>query len=308
MKRIAIPILFSLCLLAVQFYPSIVLADQPEPTLNYKLQNDTPETIILALNPSYSTSAESTHTAPIVTERLFSLDYGKLVLDDTKYILSSPFRWESKEWINASLASLAIIGTAAGLDKPIRDHVQEHRTSSTDKIAKYFQRFGAEYSLGVLGTYYIAGVTFDDSKAKTIALDGLSASLIASGIITPILKEVTGRSRPSQNEGAYKFKPFSGKDSFPSGHATQAFAVASVIAEHNEAWWIKFLAYGTASMVGYARIEKNAHYTSDVFAGAVIGTAVGRTVVLHNQKKRSQFSINPYIDGDMRGMAFSYSF
>jgi len=43
-------------------------------------------------------------------------------------------------------------------------------------------------------------------------------------------------------------------------------------------------------------------------AGAAIGTAVGHAVVLHNQKKRSQFSFNPYLDGNAEGMAISYSF
>ena len=63
-------------------------------------------------------------------------------------------------------------------------------------------------------------------------MDAVTATIIASGIITPVLKYSIGRYRPSQSTSTFKFRPFSGHQSFPSGHATQAFAVASVVASH----------------------------------------------------------------------------
>ncbi|HEX6159043.1 MAG TPA: phosphatase PAP2 family protein [Thermoanaerobaculia bacterium] len=78
-------------------------------------------------------------------------------------------------------------------------------------------------------------------------------------------------------------------DSFPSNHATQAFAVATVIARHyEERRWVRWLAYGVATGVGFARIYHDDHHTSDVIAGAAIGTFVGHTVVTTNQKWRVQ--------------------
>jgi hypothetical protein len=78
---------------------------------------------------------------------------------------------------------------------------------------------------------------------------------------------------------AFQFKPFSNNQSFPSGHSSQAFAVATAIAENYPVWWVQTLCYGGAGLVGYARIEQNAHYASDVVAGALLGWAVAHAVV-----------------------------
>ena len=84
------------------------------------------------------------------------------------------------------------------------------------------------------------------------------------------------------------FHPFSGSDnSFPSGHATQAFAVASVISAHSDQVWVSVTAYTIAGLVGFSRIYHNAHWTSDVTAGALIGTFVGRGVVALNKRLRA---------------------
>ena len=162
--------------------------------------------------------------------------------------------------------------------------------------------FGAEYSFGVLGGFYLAGVVFED-RAKAVGLDGLAASLIASGMITPVLKVAVGRRRPSQSERVYTFRPFSGSDSFPSGNTTQAFATASVIAAHYDPLWVKMIAYGVATSVGLARVDRNAHFASDVAAGALIGAAVGSAVVRFNQQRRTRISFGPLIDRDTHGMA-----
>ena len=112
--------------------------------------------------------------------------------------------------------------------------------------------------------------------------------------------------RPSSNKGAHDFNPFSSNASFPSGHVTQAFAVASVIAEHYDSPFIKIGSYGVASMVGYARMERNAHWASDVLAGAIIGTVVGRTIVQFNKQQR--YELSPIIDGDTVGVKATHTF
>jgi hypothetical protein len=45
---------------------------------------------------------------------------------------------------------------------------------------------------------------------------------------------------------AFQFKPFSNNQSFPSGHSSQAFAVATAIAENYPVWWVQTLCYGGA--------------------------------------------------------------
>src|SRR5262249_28006883 len=195
---------------------------------------------------------------------------------------TAPAYWETRDWLIGA-GVVASIGVTMAFDLEIQQAVQRNRNHTVDKVFDAVQPFGAEYSFGVLGAFYVGGELFKDARAKSVALDGLSASLIASGLITTSLKYVVGRSRPSQEDTPYHFAPFSGKDSFPSGHATQAFAVATVIAEHYDPLWVKFSAYGLASMVGYARLNNNDHWGSDVLAGAAIGTFVSHVVVQFNQ-------------------------
>ena len=130
------------------------------------------------------------------------------------------------------------------------------------------------------------GAAFHDNTAKAVAIDG-AASIVS---LPP------ASSRPSSNwqwvaparerEARTISRPSPMRTSFPSGEATQAFAVASVIAAHYDSYWIKALSYGIAGTVGLERIYLDGHWTSDVVAGALIGTAVGMAIVHYNEKRR----------------------
>jgi membrane-associated phospholipid phosphatase len=160
------------------------------------------------------------------------------------------------------------------------------RGSTLGFVGDTAEGLGDARSFVLLGGFYLAGVLGLDSKAKNVCLDGLSASLIASGIITPVASTLIGRERPTEGNGAYSFKPFEGR-SFPSGHATQAFAVASVIATSYDETRVSVAAYGTAALTAWVRVMRGKHFPTDVVVGAVIGTAVGRSVVHFNKKLRS---------------------
>jgi hypothetical protein len=212
---------------------------------------------------------------------LWSADYALLVLGDTKSILTAPARWGEDGWLEAAEA-VAAVGATSAFDRTVRANVQAHRTSGEDKFMRQWQEFGNYYAFGALAAFDAWGELGGDVRAKNTAMDGIAASIIAGGLITPALKIVVGRERPSTTSAAFRFKPFSNNSSFPSGHATEAFAVATAIAENYPAWWVQVLAYGTAGLVAYARIEQNAHFASDVVAGSLVGWSVARGVVHRN--------------------------
>ena len=63
-----------------------------------------------------------------------------------------------------------------------------------------------------------------------------------------------------------------------------AFSIATVFAEHYRRHrWVPFVAYGLASLVGFSRITLQAHFSSDVFAGAVLGGSFSHFVVLRGR-------------------------
>ncbi|MBI3610483.1 MAG: phosphatase PAP2 family protein [Nitrospirae bacterium] len=265
------------------------------------------ETVAAGPEPSTVNAAPS-RTNRISGGCLFCPDYGKLLLKDARHVLSAPLRWEESDWRRFAFGTLAVLGAAAVLDRPVRDEIQRTRNGATDRVANIFEPLGSYYSIGVLGGFYLAGAAMNDPWAKYVAQDGVAASLIASGIITPVLKLSVGRSRPSQDEGSRTFRPFSGNESFPSGHTTQAFAVASVIAAYYDPLWVQTTAYGVAALVGFARIDHDAHFTSDVVAGALIGSAVGNAVVHFNERKRNRIRIYSLLDRDVRGMRIAFTY
>lgn len=241
-------------------------------------------------------------------DSLLSRAYGELLVDDTQAILTAPLHWDREEWLVAGgLTSLVAMSSA--LDRQIWNEAQEHRTRSLNSFAKTTQQLGAGGSFVVLGIFEGYGYWAKDSKAKAVAMDGLTASIIASGLVAPALKWGFGRVRPNEASHVYDFRPFSGNFSFPSGHATQAFAVASVISAHYDRWWVTGLSYGAAGLVGYSRIEQNAHFASDVVAGAIIGTVIGRTIVhRHEQPREGAFKLSPFIDRRASGLMIQKNF
>lgn len=297
-KRRTLSLFISLIVCVTYFFPEPVCASEPPSAGPVDSANH---------DQLEGTSVDREPTTR--EEGLFSRAYGRLLWRDTTYLLSAPARWEQEDWINFSLKA-TVVGGAFLLDRHIQERVQGNRNQTRDRIADIFEPFGAEYSVAVLGGFYVAGVAFDNPKAEAVTRDGLAATLVASGIITPTIKIVAGRNRPAESDGVYDFHPFRflGDNSFPSGHTTQAFAVASVIATHYDPLWVKGAAYTIAALVGFARIEHNAHWASDVAAGAFIGSAVGSATVRFNEKQEGVFSLRPLIDRDRRGMALVLHF
>jgi membrane-associated phospholipid phosphatase len=235
--------------------------------------------------------------APV--EDVFKKNYWFLLVLDTKEVFTAPVRWDSRDWlIFGGIA--AGIGTVMAFDEQIERGIRHARSDTMTAVFDNVQPFGNEYAIGVVGAFYVAGEIFKDPKAKNTALDSIAASAIASGILTNSLKYVVGRGRPTDNKGAYDFEPFSGRDSFSSGHTTEAFALASVITDHYPDAWVQFTAYGLAGTVGYARLNNNRHWPSDVLAGAVVGTFVGKTVVRFNRNHR-KVQLQPIVGPDIRG-------
>ncbi|MBV8564162.1 MAG: phosphatase PAP2 family protein [Methylobacteriaceae bacterium] len=98
-----------------------------------------------------------------------------------------------------------------------------------------------------------------------------------SGIAAQIVKHVVGRARPRfvDTLGPFHFDFLSltaRLASFPSGHATSAFAAAWAIGLF---WppgrpWL----FALAGLIAFSRVAVGAHYLSDVVAGACLGMLV----------------------------------
>ena len=108
-----------------------------------------------------------------------------------------------------------------------------------------------------------------------------------SVVINLAIKAITRRQRPSDvaPTGDWDNTFFNGGksplkgSSFPSGHSTAVWSVATVVAEryrHRGKPWIPVLAYAMATAISVSRITESAHFPSDVWLGASLGYSIAK--------------------------------
>ena len=245
-------------------------------------------------------------SAQVDTIRL-NKQYLKKYWDDTKEIVRSPVRWQQDDWQRFAIFT-ATTGALLFADEPVADWVQEHRTGFLDDVSKNaFEPFGAEYSLAVCGALYGYGLLAKNRKSESTALLAAESFALAS-LLARIPKCLLGRQRPdsSIDASAFDFEGPFGGSSFPSGHTIAVFAVASVLAnQYRETVWVPVLSYSVATLTGISRMYDNRHWASDVFAGAVMGIAIGNLVCPAN--KNSRISFSPVKMGQIYGVRLALS-
>src|SRR2546430_3367768 len=152
-------------------------------------------------------------------------------------------------------------------DAHIAHAIQERRNSQTNSIANAVTPFGGGRGLQLSVAMIAVGMLARNDALRDTGRDAVESSIIAAGVITPLLKRGFGRTRPNQDSmDPHDFDPGSKQESFPSGHATNAFAIASAIAGHSDGWVVPTIAYTLATSVAFARLNDNVHWSSDVLA------------------------------------------
>ncbi len=180
----------------------------------------------------------------------------------------------SRDDVWFGLGAAAATFAVSTADRSIADESIESDTHAQRSLARLGQPLG---NVGVVGPALLAlygGAWLTGHHALQASTERVGLSVIAAGVMTTVLKEAVGRSRPLQTPGEPdEFKPFSGHESFPSGHTTVAFAAARAIdLESGGSWWTRAVVYPTAMFVAWSRIHDRQHWLSDVVAGAAVGT------------------------------------
>ena len=110
--------------------------------------------------------------------------------------------------------------------------------------------------------------------------------LIAFALELPIyriLKNTIRRIRPFNAHEEVKNMVYPLDEfSFPSGHTSAAFLVATIIAYFTPVIAIPIFIF--AFLVGMARIYLGVHYPSDIFGGIIFGIGIGKIAILIVEK------------------------
>ena len=186
-----------------------------------------------------------------------------------------------------SIPVLLVIGAAALLvftalwwltqfDPLIREAIRPWRTAWMLAVMSGVTFFGLGWVLGVISA--LAAAIGYWSHRRRLVRPGLVAiaALSASGLVNWVLKVGLGRPRPRfVDQGVVEWSTsfVSGHHSFPSGHAVSAFTFAVVFAAGRPSWRPALFAGATA--IALSRVVLDAHFFSDVVAGALVGAAVG---------------------------------
>ncbi len=162
---------------------------------------------------------------------------------------------------------------------------------------------GPVWSTVFVASAFTAGRISKNTRFRAASYDLLEASVV-NVVYFQSIKLVTQRTRPNG----------SNNQSFPSGHTSNAFALATV-AERHYGWKLGVPAYLLAGAVGASRMKQDMHYFSDVVAGATLGYIVGRTVVRMNNRPVADgpgtgatLNLSPILGRRTRGLSMSLSF
>jgi membrane-associated phospholipid phosphatase len=139
-----------------------------------------------------------------------------------------------------------------------------------DRMMLGFTQVGSGFAaLGIVLVLFIASERF---LAYELILGTLTLWLVVE-----LVKLLIHRSRPFIRLTQARIVGLRARGrSFPSGHTSQAFFMATLMTQHfHSSVWIALLLYTAALLVGITRLYVGAHYPRDVLAGAILGSAWG---------------------------------
>ena len=159
--------------------------------------------------------------------------------------------------------------------KSINDFAFHH--DGIEDVLRFFAQDAVYLFAGLLAVLFL----LPGRWASTNARRGVIAACIATGIALLVAHGITvlwDRPRPfeAHPQATHLFVSHSGDPSFPSDHATGAFAIAvSLVLRMRK---VGIAALVLAAIIAFSRVAVGVHYPSDVLGGALIGTAAALLV------------------------------
>jgi membrane-associated phospholipid phosphatase len=253
----------------------------------------------------------------------------------------------SSDWKRTALYTAGIVGLIAAdkqttgfLHDKIEPNIDYSLPKFGNKVIPHLTGVDPYIVFPVVGLY-AGSLIINNEKGQVVAVNAVK-SLAYSYVITQIvLKSISARNRPQRKlnddqpvsepwtKDQWDFGNFHGihleqggkGTSFPSFHSTAYFAVAKVFQMEYDNYWIP---YTFVTAVFLSDMKSHDHWVSDLLVGGLVGTIIGRSVVISSRKQREKRQSNafnenpkknrmekqlvPQISGSMVGFHFTATF
>lgn len=249
----------------------------------------------LVFSQSYRPGAQNRSARPQATDTTSSRTPEKMLTVSIGRLSSGLKR------IFTSKSNLIFLGTGTAASLIVWPHDDE---ISEDIREDSFGEFEVEVPNKLGNFWVVSGATLFTHllgralKQPHLANTGLylAEAVITTQFVTFLIKESAQRTRPDGSNNL----------SFPSGHASAMFAVATVL-QKRYGYKAGIPAYLLATYVGITRVKTQKHFPTDVIAGATLGTIIARSFVPARGSKPS-FAMAPAFYTNYAGINFHIYF
>ena len=172
--------------------------------------------------------------------------------------------------------------TAQNWDIDLLKKINLERTKSLDPSFKFITNSVSPMSIAAPIAVLGIGIIQKDSSLKSKGIFMVEAFCV-NAFTTTALKLAFKRDRPFVTYPFLDKQAEAGSYSFPSGHTSTAFTLATSLSMAFPKWYVVVPSYVYACAAGYSRMHLGVHYPSDVLAGAIVGAG---SVVLSQYLQR----------------------
>jgi membrane-associated phospholipid phosphatase len=198
-------------------------------------------------------------------------------------------------WILLALG-LVVCGLSFYLDQSVIGWVQAHSLKSVVRFAGYVSYFGDWPELMAYGLVGLGITSLVRNRRVRRVIFYMMIAGTLSGAFVNSIRVLSGRARPSNTEARQEWNGgwhkgelllFKNKyHAFPSGHTGTAFAFFGGAAFSRKPFgWFYLI---PAALIGWSRIQVNAHHLSDVLTGMTIGLIVAYLTVRKSQSAKHE--------------------
>jgi membrane-associated phospholipid phosphatase len=168
-------------------------------------------------------------------------------------------------------------------DIDILKNITQNRNTDLDNTFKGISISLYPLSIGIPLGLGAGGVLQKNTRNEHSSLQ-IAASIGLTEIAALSLKYSINRPRPFVTYPSIPHCVTETSPSFPSGHSSIAFSLATSLSLAYPKWFVIAPAYLWATSVSYSRLHLGLHYPTDVLAGAVIGVACALLTGITSEK------------------------